>query len=167
MGQIGATGESILLAHVAKSRRWAVDQQWVAHEAIKSFAGHALKFRGEILGVLALFSRDRLTPADFDWLRAFADQAAVAIANARAFEEINRLRNQLESENSYLAKKSIRQIGLARSSAKARPCPRYSIRSNSSRRRLPACLFSASRGRARSLSPAPFISAVNAPSTHW
>ena len=35
-------------------------------------------------------------------LRLFADHASVAIANARAFEEIDRLRKQLEMENSYL-----------------------------------------------------------------
>jgi len=32
----------------------------------------------------------------------FANQAAVAIANARAFEEVERLRRQLEGENEYL-----------------------------------------------------------------
>ena len=69
---------------------------------LSAFAGHPLEFRGEILGVLAVFSRERLGPLDFGWLRAFADQAAIAIANARAFEEIERLRRQLESENSYL-----------------------------------------------------------------
>src|SRR4029079_14127533 len=31
-----------------------------------------------------------------------ADQAAVAIANARAFEEVERLRRQLQSANDYL-----------------------------------------------------------------
>ena len=67
-----------------------------------SFAGHPLVFRGEIMGVLAVFSRERLATSDFRWLRTLADQAAIAIANARAFEEIERLRSQLESENSYL-----------------------------------------------------------------
>ncbi|HEY1603232.1 MAG TPA: sigma 54-interacting transcriptional regulator [Pirellulales bacterium] len=102
VGLIGATGESVLLEHAAGDRRWVVDQQWISDEAIQSFAGHPLIFRGKILGVLALFSRARLTQVDFDWLRAFADQAAVAIANARAFEEIERLQQRLQSENSYL-----------------------------------------------------------------
>ncbi len=102
VGRIGATGESVLLEDAAGDRHWVVDQKWVREEKIISFAGHPLVFRGQILGVLAVFSRDRLGPLDFDWLRAFADQAAVAIANARAFEEIERLRRQLESENKYL-----------------------------------------------------------------
>ncbi|MBX3411657.1 MAG: sigma 54-interacting transcriptional regulator [Pirellulales bacterium] len=102
VGRIGATGESILVADTSTDQQWIVDQHWAHEEGIQSFAGHPLMFRGEILGVLALFSRDRLTQHDFDWLRLFADQAAVAIANARAFEEIEHLRRQLESENFYL-----------------------------------------------------------------
>jgi transcriptional regulator with GAF, ATPase, and Fis domain len=37
-----------------------------------------------------------------DWLRVFADHAAVAIANARAFEEIARLKEDAERERDYL-----------------------------------------------------------------
>jgi transcriptional regulator with GAF, ATPase, and Fis domain len=102
VGRIGQTGNSVLLEDTSADRQWIVDHQWTRAEEIVSFAGHPLVFRGEVLGVLALFCRERLTPSDFEWLRAFADQAAVAIANARAFEEIGRLRQQLESENRYL-----------------------------------------------------------------
>jgi transcriptional regulator with GAF, ATPase, and Fis domain len=74
----------------------------VKREAIRSFAGHPLKFRNEVLGVLGVFSRTQLTEHDFSWLRTFADSAAVAITNARRFEEIDRLRAKLELENEYL-----------------------------------------------------------------
>lgn len=113
VGRIGATGESVLLADTSSDRRWIVDPRWAAAEKIVSFAGHPLVFRGENLGVLAIFSRDRLSPDDFRWLRAFADQSAVAIANARAFEEINWLRRKLESENQYLREEvnDARQFG--------------------------------------------------------
>ncbi len=102
IGQIAATGNPIQLEHADADDRWVVDQQWIVEEGIKSFAGHPLRFRRDILGVLGLFSRERLTSSDFDWLRAFADQAAIAIANARAFEEIEHLRKRLELENRYL-----------------------------------------------------------------
>ena len=49
-----------------------------------------------------MFSRAQLTENDFSWLRTFADFAAVAITNARRFEEIDRLRAKLELENEYL-----------------------------------------------------------------
>ena len=59
-------------------------------------------FRDEILGALAVFRRSEITEAECDWRRIFADHAAIAIANARAFEEIARLRGQLEMERDYL-----------------------------------------------------------------
>ncbi|HWA97930.1 MAG TPA: GAF domain-containing protein, partial [Pirellulales bacterium] len=101
IGQIAATGKPILLERADRDERWVVDQQWIIEEGIKSFAGQPLTFRGDVLGVLGLFSRERLTQSDFDWLRAFADQTAIAIANARAFEEIESLRQRLELENRY------------------------------------------------------------------
>jgi len=59
-------------------------------EQIRGFAGHALVHRGKILGVLGVFTREPLYEQDFAWLKMFADQAAVAIANARAFEDLVR-----------------------------------------------------------------------------
>jgi len=46
--------------------------------------------RGAILGALAVFSREELSQQEFLRLRIFADQVAVAISNARAFEKILR-----------------------------------------------------------------------------
>jgi Nif-specific regulatory protein len=102
VGHIGKTGESILLEDVTKENKWLARPEWAVREKIISFAGHPLRFRNEILGVLAVFSRSQLDAQDFKWLRIFADSAAVAIANARAFEEIDRLRRQLQMENDYL-----------------------------------------------------------------
>ncbi|HEV2915693.1 MAG TPA: sigma 54-interacting transcriptional regulator [Pyrinomonadaceae bacterium] len=107
IGRIGATGESILLSILAtqetsEGNDYIAHPEWARREGIRSFAGHPLVFRDEILGVLAVFSRAHLSETDFAWLRAYADHAAVAIANARAFEEIDQLRHKLEMENVYL-----------------------------------------------------------------
>lgn len=102
VGRIGATGEPTLLTCVDQTATWIRDRAWAKEENISSFAGQPLLFRGEILGVLALFSRSPLTTTDMSYLRTFADNAAAAIANARAFEEIAQLKNQLEQENEYL-----------------------------------------------------------------
>ncbi|NKB71205.1 MAG: GAF domain-containing protein [Candidatus Latescibacteria bacterium] len=102
VGRIGATGEPVLLTNVDSSALWVRDPDWAQREGILSFAGQPLLFRGEILGVLALFSRNVLTTTDLSVLRLFSDHAAAALANARAFEEIARLKNQLELENEYL-----------------------------------------------------------------
>lgn len=102
IGRIGASGEPILVPDIAEDASWIVRPGWAAREQIRSFAGQPLVFRGETLGVLGIFSRSTIDEADFAWLRTFADYAGVAIANARAFEEIHRLREQLELENAYL-----------------------------------------------------------------
>lgn len=103
IGRIGSTGNPILIPDVkTEDDGWIARPEWAQQEGIRSFAGQPLIFRDEILGVLAIFSRESLDEPEFGWLRVFADHAAVAITNARAFEEIARLREQLELENAYL-----------------------------------------------------------------
>ncbi len=102
IGSIGASGDSQLLHETADDREWFARGDWLKKERIKSFAGHPLTFRNETLGVLGVFRRAFIDEQEFMWLRAFADHAAAAIANARAFEEIERLKQQVELENEYL-----------------------------------------------------------------
>ena len=102
VGHIGATGEAILVENTAAEAGWIARADWARREGIRSFAGQPLVFRDEILGVLGVFSRERIDATAFRWLRTFADHAAVAIANGRAFAEIEHLRQQLEVENGYL-----------------------------------------------------------------
>ena len=102
VGFMGQSGESILIPDLSRDQKWVSHPEWVKQETIRSFAGHPLKFREDVLGVLGVFSRTRLTENVFGWLRTFADSAAVAITNAKRFEEIDRLRNKLELENEYL-----------------------------------------------------------------
>jgi transcriptional regulator with GAF, ATPase, and Fis domain len=102
IGRIGATGQSEHLFDTADDKEWIGRDDWLHREGIRSFVGHPLRFREEILGVLGVFTRERLGPEKVAWLRLFADHAAVAIANARAFEEIEQLHGRLELENEYL-----------------------------------------------------------------
>ena len=102
IGVVARTGEPMRMSPLRGDEQWIVDREWFAAEGVRAFAAQPLVFRGEVLGVLALFDRQPLGDSDFRWLRVFADHAAVSIANARAFEEIDRLRLQLLSENEYL-----------------------------------------------------------------
>ena len=119
VGHIGATGEGLLIEDVADDPGWIARPEWLREERIRSFGGQPLVFRGERLGVLGVFSRDRLTEGSFAWLRTFADHAAIAIAHARALDEIKRLQEQLELENVYLREevRSAAPAGLVGSSA--------------------------------------------------
>ncbi|MGE0822927.1 MAG: sigma 54-interacting transcriptional regulator [Candidatus Binatia bacterium] len=111
IGRIGATGDPILIVDIQQEKEWIARPQWAAQEGIQSFAGQPLIFRNDVLGVLGIFAREPLREQEFGWLRVFADHTAVAIANARAFEEIARLREQLELENAYLREEV--QVALA------------------------------------------------------
>ena len=100
VGSIAADRTGLLLTD-PRSEQWA-RPEWVRHESIACFAGQPLVFRDEMLGVLGVFRRAPIIEQEFGWLLMFANQAASAIANARAFSELDRLRQQLESHNAYL-----------------------------------------------------------------
>jgi PAS domain S-box-containing protein len=96
VGQVGASGEAVLISNNLTESHWIARPDWARREGIVSFAGQPLISRGDTLGVLAVFSRAEITQGESDWLRIFADHAAIAIANARAFDEVARLRRRLE-----------------------------------------------------------------------
>lgn len=111
IGQVAMTGEPLLLSEAKASEGWIADPSWWKREGIQSFAAQPLVFRDETLGVLAIFDRGVLDGNDFDWLRVFADHAAVSISNARAFQEIESLRTRLEDENAYLREEVTSALG--------------------------------------------------------
>jgi len=111
IGRVAASGEPLLLRALNGDEPWIVDPQWFRAEGVHSFAAQPLVFHGEVLGVLAVFDRQELGEEELTWLRVVADHAAVSIANARAFEEIDRLRARLAAENDYLHEEVDRHHG--------------------------------------------------------
>ena len=112
IGQTARSGAPLLMTDVRGDEDWIADRAWFARAGVRTFAAHPLSFRGEVLGVLALFDRGVLAAEDVDWLRVVSDHAAVSIANARAFEEIEALRARLEAENSYLREEITSALGV-------------------------------------------------------
>jgi PAS domain S-box-containing protein len=88
VGQVASSRRPILVKDVAVQNDWVVRPEWAKREEISSFAGHPLIFRGKLLGVIGVFSRQPLSQQEFIWLGLFANQAAVAIANASAEEAL-------------------------------------------------------------------------------
>ena len=78
------------------------NKQWMTDNALHSFAGHPLVFRGELLGVVAMFGRRPLSEKEFARLAVFANKAAIAIRNAQLFTEVEQLKHRLQAENLYL-----------------------------------------------------------------
>lgn len=102
VGKVAASGAAIVVEDIRKDSTWIARPRWARDEGILGFGGEPLQFRGETLGVLGLFTRTPLDEEWVTWLRVITDHAAGAIVNARAFEEIERLRERLELENTYL-----------------------------------------------------------------
>jgi transcriptional regulator with GAF, ATPase, and Fis domain len=105
VGQVAADRRPILLKDFAPQVDWIARPDWAQREGIRSFAGYPLVFLDNLLGAIGVFSRRPLEEHEFTWLGLFASYAACAVANTRAFEEVERLQRQLKCENDYLQKR--------------------------------------------------------------
>lgn len=102
IGRVAASGEPEFVLDASGDQTWVADQDWFRRERIRAFTCHPLRSRGDVIGVLAVFTREPLSLERVTWLGLFAHQAATSIANARSYEEIERLKAKLEIENEYL-----------------------------------------------------------------
>ena len=102
VGHVAASGDAVVVWDTAKDMKWIADLDWVRRESIRGLAAQPMVFRGEVIGVLAVFMRVPVIVDELIWHRMLADHAAASMVNARAFAEIDRLRRQLELENEYL-----------------------------------------------------------------
>lgn len=106
VGLIASTGAPFHLQGVMADMDWISDPDWIQREGIRSFLGQPLIYKKEVLGVFAVFSRGNHGQYVMERLRMVADHLAIAIANARAFETLERLKRRLEIENDYLRQSS-------------------------------------------------------------
>ncbi len=102
VGRIGAEGKQIVLEDLDQNPGELAYIPWLKSEKIRGFNGIPVIYKGEVLGVIAVFARTNFPEPAKVWSRIFANHVAGAIANARAFEEIQRLKSQLEQQNAYL-----------------------------------------------------------------
>ena len=102
VGQIAATGRQVTLNDLDREPGDLAALDWLKCEQVRGFNGVPIIYKDEVLGVLAAFSRANVSDEMRRWGRVFADHIAGAIANARAFEEIERLKAELEQQNAYL-----------------------------------------------------------------
>jgi transcriptional regulator with GAF, ATPase, and Fis domain len=100
IGRIAVSGQSIISNDPARDMPEISRQDWV--NGMQGFDGQPIMFHNEVLGVLAQFNRIPTPEETPDWLRIFADHIGAALMNARAFEQIEQLKAQLELENTFL-----------------------------------------------------------------
>ncbi|HUZ06126.1 MAG TPA: nitric oxide reductase transcription regulator, partial [Candidatus Paceibacterota bacterium] len=101
-GKIAATGQQVVLRNLDEEPGELAYIPWLKPEKIRGYNGVPIIYKGEVLGVIAVFSRANVPEEAEVWSRVFADHIAGNIANARAFDEIQRLKSQLEQQNAYL-----------------------------------------------------------------
>jgi putative nucleotidyltransferase with HDIG domain len=95
--RVAKTGEPVLTTNAQEDPRFEQQKSVVAHN-LRSILCVPLKLKEEIIGVIFLDSRVHsglFEKNDLRILTAFADQAAVAIENARMFEELQRANAEL------------------------------------------------------------------------
>jgi transcriptional regulator with GAF, ATPase, and Fis domain len=102
IGKTAVTGQQTVLRDLYKEPGEFSRLDWLTRELVRGFAATAISFKGEIMGVITTFARVNLPEEARAWSQIMADHVGAAIANARAFEEIGRLKAQLEMENAYL-----------------------------------------------------------------
>ncbi|QDU72545.1 sigma-54-dependent Fis family transcriptional regulator [Mucisphaera calidilacus] len=102
IGHVAATGDAVVVWDTSQEMKWVADPAWAERESIRGLAAQPLVFRGEVIGVFAVFMRSVVEVDELIWYRMLADHVAAAIVNARAFAEIDRLKRRLEIENAYL-----------------------------------------------------------------
>jgi transcriptional regulator with GAF, ATPase, and Fis domain len=102
LGDVVVTGQQTYIRDLDKHPGGMAGFEWLGPEKIRGCGLTPIIYKGEVLGVMAGFTRDDLPDESRPWGRIFADHIGAAIANARAFAEIQRLKGQLELQNAYL-----------------------------------------------------------------
>jgi transcriptional regulator with GAF, ATPase, and Fis domain len=102
LGEAVGGGQLKVIRSQGKQPVSAAGFEWVREEGILECGIRPIEFKGEVLGATVGFAREYLPDSFTPWGRLFADHLGAAIANARAFDEIQHLKAQLELQNSYL-----------------------------------------------------------------
>lgn len=97
--QVAESGEAIVTINAQEDERFASQDSIVSYK-LRSILCAPLKIKGETIGVLYADNRIAsgiFSDADRDLLAGFADQAAVAIDNARLFHEVADIKQLLDN----------------------------------------------------------------------
>jgi signal transduction histidine kinase len=89
------TGQPLVIPHVTGDPRWSMAPLLLD---TGSYAGAPIRVKGRVIGFLQIFNSlpGSFTPQQGEQLRAFADQAASAIENARLYDQVQGYADELE-----------------------------------------------------------------------
>jgi formate hydrogenlyase transcriptional activator len=103
-GLVWQTQQSLITSSVVELKRWPLLLERVQSYGVQSCCWLPLTTARRRLGTLVLVSKEASTydTADVGFLQHVANQVAVAVENALAFQEIAVLKDQLAKEKAYL-----------------------------------------------------------------
>lgn len=102
IGSVVLSGQQRAVPDLNKQPVSPLDPDWMREEGIRGYAINPIRYKGEALGAMLSGTREPFQEELLPWGHVFADHLGAAVANARAFEEIERLKAQLELQNTYL-----------------------------------------------------------------
>jgi signal transduction histidine kinase len=98
VSQVLERGRSLVIGDVRIHTAWEVSprKRW-----IRAFLGSPIRLDGQVIGVIRLFAAEPgvFSPDQARWLERFANQAAVALKNAREYSALQRQVAELEVHN--------------------------------------------------------------------
>lgn len=103
IGEIMKTGQPYICTDLETQRRFAHDERCLG-AGFRSYIHLPLVKHGELIGHVAFMSKEKdiYTDEQVRLLQDVADTVALAVANALSYEEIKRLKEQLQVENRLL-----------------------------------------------------------------
>ncbi len=103
LGWVFERRQLLLRRDLEREQEFAVERRLVS-EGVRSLCMAPLLVGSRIIGTLNVgsYTRHEYTPAHAAFLQEVANQVALAVANAQAYEEITALKARLQAENVYL-----------------------------------------------------------------
>jgi PAS domain S-box-containing protein len=92
-----AIGNSLVIANDVCHDEHIHDRDWAVQEGLESFAGFPLTRHGQVMGVLAMFSKTQISPARAEIISLLARLGVSAFTNVEQIEAVNKA-NRAKSE---------------------------------------------------------------------
>ena len=102
IGNVVSSGLMRAVPDLPKQPVSPLDPDWMREEGIQGYSINPISYNGEVLGAIVSATRERFKDELRTWGPIIANHIGAAVANSRAFEEIQRLKAQLELQNAYL-----------------------------------------------------------------
>ncbi len=104
INQVVQSGESILISDALEDERFMQEESIVLHD-IRSAMCVPIKIKDHVLGIMYLDTKGKIigfTNEDLELLTAISNQAAVAVENAKLFDNLNKANNELAAQQAQL-----------------------------------------------------------------